>query len=73
MTCDKNVAAWLLAIQTLVTLALILSFGAQLLAALTVMRYPLKFVLKYEWLLSGIIFLSTAIAGEITFIHRVYS
>ncbi|CAB0018105.1 unnamed protein product [Nesidiocoris tenuis] len=60
--------AWLLSIQTLVTLALMFSFGAQLLAALTVVRYPLKQVLKYEWLLSAIIFSSVAAAALFLFL-----
>ncbi|KAF6204120.1 hypothetical protein GE061_002460 [Apolygus lucorum] len=60
--------AWLLAVQTFVTLALILSFGAQILAALTIIRYPLKFVLKYEWLLCGIVFVSTAVCALFLFL-----
>lgn len=63
---------WLLTIQTFVTLALIMSFTAQMLAALVVVRYPLKLVLKYEWLLSAIIFSCTAGCAFFLFISVVF-
>lgn len=55
---------WLLVVQTFVTLALLLSFYAQLVIALILVRWPLKFVLRNEWLLSACAFLCCAIAGK---------
>lgn len=62
---------WLLTVQTFVTLAFILSFSSQILVALVVLRYPLKSVLRYEWLLSGIIFLCNAICSLFLFLGLI--
>uniref|UniRef100_A0A069DR14 Putative conserved plasma membrane protein n=1 Tax=Panstrongylus megistus TaxID=65343 RepID=A0A069DR14_9HEMI len=62
---------WLLTVQTFVTLAFILSFSSQLLVALIVTRYPLKFVLKYEWLLSGLVFICNAVGAFFLFLAVV--
>ncbi|KAL3282105.1 hypothetical protein HHI36_005303 [Cryptolaemus montrouzieri] len=43
---------WLIAVQTFMTLAFLLSFSAQAIMACQVCRFPLKFVLRYEWILS---------------------
>ncbi|CAB3365455.1 Hypothetical predicted protein [Cloeon dipterum] len=51
------VPGWLMVVQTCVTLALILSIISQVLIACIVCRYPLRLVLEYEWLLSGICFI----------------
>lgn len=53
---------WLLCVQTFVTLAFILSFAAQGLIALMVIRYPLEFILRYEWLLTGLSFIGSCVA-----------
>lgn len=62
---------WLLTVQTFVTLGFMLSFSSQVLVALVVMRYPLKTILKYEWLLSGIIFLCNALCALFLFLSVV--
>lgn len=51
---------WLMAVQAFVTMSFLLSFGAQVIMALQLCRYPLDFVLQYEWILSGISFICTA-------------
>jgi hypothetical protein len=52
-------------VQAFVTLALMLSFSSQIIIALELMRWPLEFVLLYEWLLSGIAFICNAVAGNL--------
>ena len=52
-------------VQAFVTLALLFSFTAQVLAALTLVRWPLKFVLRHEWLLTGLCFIFNATASEL--------
>ncbi|XP_078038548.1 claudin superfamily protein pickel [Augochlora pura] len=59
---------WLLVVQTLVTVALLLSFAAQVMIALTLVRWPLKFVLNNEWLLSSVSFLCCGGAGTLLFL-----
>ncbi|KAK1119089.1 hypothetical protein WN51_09591 [Melipona quadrifasciata] len=59
---------WLMVVQTFVTLALLLSFFAQAVIVLTLVRWPLKFVLKFEWFLSAIAFLCCVIAGTLLFL-----
>jgi hypothetical protein len=51
-------------VQTCVTLALILSFFSQVVVAGIVCRYPLNFILEFEWLLSGICFISQVACGN---------
>ncbi|XP_013195001.1 uncharacterized protein LOC106138407 isoform X2 [Amyelois transitella] len=41
---------WLTAVQSFVTLALILSLTAQVLLACVIMRWPLRAALRYEWI-----------------------
>lgn len=48
------VPGWLVVVQTFVTISLLLSLVAQGLIALVVIRFPLTFALRYEWLLSTI-------------------
>ncbi|XP_013195000.1 uncharacterized protein LOC106138407 isoform X1 [Amyelois transitella] len=65
---------WLTAVQSFVTLALILSLTAQVLLACVIMRWPLRAALRYEWIFvscsfamvtlsSVFLFLSVAIFG----------
>lgn len=51
-------------VQAFVTLALMLSFSSQIIIALELIRWPLEFVLLYEWLLSAIAFICNALAGN---------
>lgn len=47
-------------VQAFVTLGLILNFASQIIIALELIRWPLKFVLRYEYLLSSIAFVCNA-------------
>jgi hypothetical protein len=51
-------------VQAFVTMAFIVSFCTQLLIALELVRWPLNFVLEYEWLLSGICCIGNLVSGE---------
>lgn len=62
------VAGWLMVVQAFVTLGLILSFTAQIIIALELVRWPLRFVLKYEYLLSGIAFVCNATCGNLVLV-----
>lgn len=54
---------WLMVVQTFVTIGLVLSVFSSILITLIVIRYPLRFVLRYEWLLSGISFCCNTATG----------
>lgn len=58
---------WLMAVQTFVTLALMLSFTAQALLALVIIRMPLRTVLRYEWIFVSISFIMVAITSKCVF------
>ncbi|XP_066159204.1 uncharacterized protein pck [Euwallacea fornicatus] len=47
---------WLMAVQAFVTMSFLLSFGSQILMAMQLCRWPLEFILRYEWILSAIDF-----------------
>lgn len=51
--------AWLMAVQAFVTMSFLLSFSAQVIMAMQLCRWPLKFVLQYEYILSAIDFAFT--------------
>uniref|UniRef100_A0A6M2DJ16 Protein with signal anchor n=1 Tax=Xenopsylla cheopis TaxID=163159 RepID=A0A6M2DJ16_XENCH len=59
---------WLMSVQAFVTLSFMLSFGCQILIALQLIRWPLDMVLRYEWIMSGLSFLGTAIASFMMFL-----
>ena len=59
---------WLMVVQAFVTLSLLLSFLGQALIAMILVRLPLRFVLRYEWLLSGIACVCSAITSKYNFI-----
>lgn len=42
---------WLIVVQTFVTISFLLSFGAQITMACQLCRWPLEFILQYEWIL----------------------
>lgn len=54
---------WLLIIQLFCTLSFLLSFFGQIVVALTLVRFPLKFILRYEWIMSSTAFLCSVIPG----------
>ncbi|KAK9737035.1 PMP-22/EMP/MP20/Claudin tight junction [Popillia japonica] len=58
---------WLMAVQAFVTMSLLLSFSAQMIMALQLCRWPLNFILKYEWILSAIDFICCATTAVFLF------
>jgi hypothetical protein len=56
---------WLMVVQAFVTLALLISFFGQAILILILIRFPLKFVLENEWLLSSIVCVCNGIAGKL--------
>ena len=59
---------WLMIVQAFVTLALLLSLFAFSVISLIWIRWPLRFVLHYEWILSSVVFICDAIAGVLLFL-----
>ncbi|OXU17041.1 uncharacterized protein LOC100119038 [Nasonia vitripennis] len=59
---------WLMVVQAFVTMALLLSFFGQAVLVLILVRFPLKFVLENEWLLSSIVCACDALAGALLFL-----
>lgn len=59
--------AWLMTVQAFVTMSFLLSFGSQIIMALQLCRWPLEFVLQYEWILSSIDFICTATTSVFMF------
>ncbi|XP_011505538.1 PREDICTED: uncharacterized protein LOC105368256 [Ceratosolen solmsi marchali] len=59
---------WLMVVQAFVTLALLISFFGQAILILILIRFPLKFVLENEWLLSSIVCVCNGIAGALLFL-----
>ncbi|XP_030032491.1 uncharacterized protein LOC119191007 [Manduca sexta] len=60
--------AWLMAVQSFVTLALMLSFTAQVLLACVIVRWPLRTVLRYEWIFVSVAFGMVAISSLFLFL-----
>lgn len=56
---------WLMAVQAFVTMAFLLSFSAQVIMAMQLCRWPLEFVLQYEWILSSIDFVCTTTTSKL--------
>ncbi|XP_046610444.1 uncharacterized protein LOC124300404 [Neodiprion virginianus] len=54
---------WLMAVQGFVTIGLLYSFSSQAIIALVLIRWPLQFVLRYEWILSSIACVFNAITA----------
>ncbi|KAI4475684.1 PREDICTED: uncharacterized protein LOC106793814 [Polistes canadensis] len=59
---------WLMVVQAFVTLSLILSFASQAIIVLILIRWPLRFVLHYEWILSAAAFIFNATTGALLFL-----
>ncbi|KAF7992975.1 hypothetical protein HCN44_005756 [Aphidius gifuensis] len=59
--------AWLLIIQIFCTLAFLLSFFAQGVIALTLVRIPLRLVLRYEWMMSSVASVCSATSAALLF------
>jgi hypothetical protein len=63
---------WLMAVQAFVTMSFLLSFGCQVMMALQLVRWPLEFVLQYEWILSTIDFVCvTTTSSHIVFLFFI--
>ncbi|KAI5634776.1 PMP-22/EMP/MP20/Claudin tight junction domain-containing protein [Phthorimaea operculella] len=54
---------WLMSVQAFVTLALILSLAAQILQACVIVRWPLRTVLRYEWIFVSSSFIMVALSS----------
>ncbi|XP_055305562.1 uncharacterized protein LOC129570135 [Sitodiplosis mosellana] len=59
---------WLLTVQICITLAFILTFLTLGLLALELIRWPLKTVLQYEWLMTKISHIASAVASGMIFL-----
>lgn len=55
---------WLLTVQICITLAFILTFLTLGVLALELIRWPLKTVLQYEWLMTRISFIALTVASK---------
>lgn len=55
---------WLLFVQICITLAFIITFLALGLLALELIRWPLKIVLQYEWLMTRIACFALGVASK---------
>ncbi|KAJ8670955.1 hypothetical protein QAD02_002214 [Eretmocerus hayati] len=55
---------WLMVVQTLITAALLTSYVGQITLASILIRYPLKFVLRNEWVLSSAVSVCNCIVGS---------
>lgn len=55
---------WLLFVQICITFAFVLTFLTLGMLALELIRWPLKTVLQFEWLMTRISFIALAIASE---------
>lgn len=63
---------WMMFVQALVTLALILSLFCQVVLALVCIRWPLRPILRYEWMCTGISFVCTASASKLNAILKFF-
>ncbi|CAG0916128.1 unnamed protein product [Notodromas monacha] len=65
--CSEYFGRWLMVVQAFVSLALIPSFGAQILLSLVVTRFPL-FLMRQEWALIGLAAAMEAIVAPCLFL-----
>lgn len=63
---------WLLFVQICITLAFILTFLTLGLLALVLVRWPLKLVLQYEWLMTKIAFIALSVASKCNYHTKIY-
>uniref|UniRef100_A0A182P775 Uncharacterized protein n=1 Tax=Anopheles epiroticus TaxID=199890 RepID=A0A182P775_9DIPT len=59
---------WLMVVQGFVTISFLFTFGSLIIMACEIIRWPLKFVLRYEWLLSSISFAGIASSSFFMFL-----
>lgn len=55
---------WLMVVQFFATVAFLLSIVGLAIVAFIAIRWPLRLVLRYEWLLSAISFICNTVAGK---------
>lgn len=60
-----------MAVQGFVTLAFLFTFGSLIIMACELIRWPLKFVLRYEWLLTSISFIGVASSCEYNLVYYI--
>lgn len=58
------VPGWLMAVQAFITLAFILTYFSLGVLALEIIRYPLKIVLQYEWIITRVCCICVGISSE---------
>lgn len=58
------VPAWLMTVQTFMTIALLASMTTLVTVSLVLVRWPLQFVMRYEWHLTGFAFCCQAATSE---------
>ncbi|CAG9107838.1 hypothetical protein JYU34_011391 [Plutella xylostella] len=59
---------WLMVVQTFVTLALILSLSAQVIQACVIVRWPLRPILRYEWICISVTCIMDGLASFFLFL-----
>ncbi|XP_050085503.1 uncharacterized protein LOC126571217 [Anopheles aquasalis] len=59
---------WLMVVQGFVTISFLFTFGSLIIMACELIRWPLKFVLRYEWLLTSISFAGIASSSFFMFL-----
>lgn len=64
------IPGWLMAVQSFVTLALMLSLMSQVLLACVIVRWPLRPVLRYEWIFVSFAFGMVATSSKFN-IHKI--
>ncbi|XP_043283892.1 uncharacterized protein pck [Venturia canescens] len=65
---DWLLPGWLMVVQGFCTLSLLASYYAQVLLALVIVRWPLRFVLRFEWYFSAIACVCNAATGFMLFL-----
>jgi len=59
-----NPTGWLMTVQAFYTLGFMGSFGTQIILAFIVTRWPLKFIISMEWLLTLICCIANGVTGK---------
>lgn len=62
--------AWLMAVQTFMTIALLASMTTLVTVSLVLIRWPMQTILRFEWHLTGFCFLCQAVTGKFGGFYR---
>lgn len=57
-------AAWFMAVQTFMTIALLASMTTLVTISLVLVRWPLQMIMRYEWHLTGFACICQAVTGK---------